>query len=99
MSEDHKVARDTAKQAGLDLAEFIRIGDQVIGYANHSSTENRKPNGVNLAILYGIARYGAFLSRQLTDKEREAHVEKMSELFGDMMREHFADSTLSPAKN
>ena len=51
MSEDHKVARDSAKEAGLDLAEFIRLGDQVIGYANHSSQENRKPKGVNLAIL------------------------------------------------
>jgi hypothetical protein len=99
MSEDHKVARDSAKEAGLDLAEFIRLGDQVIGYANHSSQENRKPKGVNLAILYGIARYGAFLGRSLTDKEREAYVTEMSELFGEMLREHFADSSLAPAKN
>lgn len=99
MSEDHKVARDSAKEAGLDLAEFIRLGDQVIGYANHSSQENRKPKGVNLAILYGVARYAAFLGRSLKEREQEAYVAEMSELFGEMLREHFADSTLSASKN
>jgi hypothetical protein len=99
MSDDHKIARDAAKEAGLDLADFIRLGDQVIGYANHSSQENRKPKGVNLAILYGIARYGAFLGRGLKEKEREAYVSDMSERFAAMMREHFADTSLTSTKS
>ena len=91
---EHKIAETTAAETGIDLSEFVRIGDQVINFANHNNNDLGSPRGVMLATLYGIARYGAYLTRSVPPADREARIADLADRFAAMMREHYGDPRL-----
>jgi hypothetical protein len=94
---EHKLANEAAEEGKVHLTEFVRIVDQVIGYANSANAELNAPTAVKLAFLYGIARYSAFIARSKTSPEdQEAYIKEMADRYAAMMREHFADPTLRP---
>ncbi len=95
MGTDHKIAETTAKETGIELSDFVRIGDQIINFANHNNNELGSPGGVMLAALYGIARYGAFLARAVAPADREKRISDLTDRFAGMMREHFDDPKLT----
>ncbi|MGV8841144.1 MAG: DUF3144 domain-containing protein [Bauldia sp.] len=90
----HNLAEEAAAETGVDLHKFVRVVDDVIQLANQSNMDLKSATGVNLAILYGLARYSAFVGRSRTGAEREAYIKGLTDRYGAMLRAQFADPTL-----
>ncbi len=92
--DQHKLAEEAANETGVDLHKFVRVVDDLIALANQSNTDLKSTSGVNLALLYGLSRYGAYIGRMRTGAEREAYIKKLTERYDAMLRSQFADPTL-----
>lgn len=91
---DHRLAADAARESGVDLTDFVRVVDEAVAFSNWGAQELKSPKAANLAALYGMARYTAFVGRSKTPKDRETYVREMSDRFAAMVRAHFEDPTL-----
>ncbi|MGD9740386.1 MAG: DUF3144 domain-containing protein [Bauldia sp.] len=91
---DHKLAAEAARESNVELADFVRVVDEAVAFSNWGANELKSPKAANLAALYGMARYTAFVGRSKTPEDRETYVRQMSDRFADMMRAHFEDPTL-----
>lgn len=86
--------RAARKEGELDTAAFLKVADKFIDLANR---ENQKANAVQLhmAFLFASARYSAFVGKTMLGIEKhEEYVEKMTNEYRDMLRQHLADKTL-----
>jgi len=91
---DTKVANEIAAELSVPADKFLRVADSVIGLANHSSTEMRK-DGVHLAFLYAIARYGVFdWQNGPQNEDQDAFIAKMLKRYEAMLREQLGDTKL-----
>ncbi|MHA1560378.1 MAG: DUF3144 domain-containing protein [Alphaproteobacteria bacterium] len=91
---DTKVADEIAAELNVPADKFLGVADTVIGFANHSSTEMRK-DGVHLAFLYAIARYGVFdWQNGPKNEDQEAFIAKMIKRYEAMLREQLGDTKL-----
>lgn len=91
---DHSIAEAAAADNGVELVDFIRAVDQTVGLANHTAQETKSPKAANLGVLYGIARYTAYVGRATSGEEREAYIRDMTDRFAAMIRAHFADPSM-----
>ena len=92
--DQHKLAEEAANETGVDLHKFVRVVDDLIALANQSNVDVKSTNGVNLALLYGLSRYGAYIGRMRTGEDRETYIKKLTERYEAMLRSQFADPTL-----
>ena len=89
-----KVADDIAAELKVPRDKFLETADKAIGLANHAATEMRK-EGVHLAFLYAIARYGVFDWQNGPKKEdADAFIAKMLKRYESMLREQLGDTKL-----
>ena len=91
-----EAAKEIAKELGVDENKFLSLADQIIGFANHSSTQMKR-EAVHLAFLYGISRYGAFAwqaSPQGRDGDSEQFIKDMLGRYEQMLREQLGDPNL-----
>ncbi len=91
---EHKLAEEAAAETGVDLHKFVRVVDDVIQLANQSNTDLKSASGVNLALLYGLARYGAFVGRTRTGADRDAYIKSLTARYEAMLKAQFADPAL-----
>lgn len=91
---EHKLAEEAAAETGVDLHKFVRVVDDLIQLANQSNMDLKSSTGVNLALLYGLSRYGAFLGRTRTGEEREAYIKSLTDRYDAMLRAQFGDPAL-----
>jgi hypothetical protein len=91
-----EVAAELAKEIDVPRDQFLNLGDQLIGLANHHATQN-KPQAVHLAFLYAVSRYGVFAWRSSPsgkDADPDQFVADMVKRYERMLREQLGDATL-----
>ncbi len=91
-----EVAKGIAKELGVPEDKFLGLADQIIGFANHSSTQMKR-EAVALAFLYGVSRYSAFAWQAGPDGKSgdpEKFVKEATERFEAMLREQIDDPNL-----
>jgi len=91
---EHKLAEEAAAESGVDLHKFVKVIDDLIQLANQSNMDLKSSTGVNLALLYGLARYGAFIGRLRTGADREAYIKGLTDRYAAMLHAQFGDPTL-----
>lgn len=91
---EHKLAEAAARENGIELTEFVRVVDEAVAFANWGANEMKSPKAANLAALYGLARYGAFVGRGKSPAERDKYIRDMADRYADMLRAHFDDPAL-----
>lgn len=91
-----EVAADLAKEIDVPQDQFLNLGDQLIGLANHHAAQS-KPQAVHLAFLYAVSRYGVFAWRtspEGKDADPEQFVTDMVKRYERMLREQLGDPNL-----
>ena len=94
---DLEVATQLAKDAGVPRDKFLKLGDQLIGLANHHANQN-SPETVHFAFLYAVARYGVFARPGGTGGDNAAFIDTMVKRYEMMLREQLGDPNLKPSK-
>lgn len=91
-----EVAIKLANELGVPRDKFLSLADQVIGFANHSSTEMKR-EAVHMAFLYAVARYGAFAwqaSPEGKGGDSDKFITGMLKRYESMLREQLGDDRL-----
>ncbi len=91
---EHKLAEEAAAESGVDLHKFVRVVDDLIQLANQSNMDLKSATGVNLALLYGLSRYGAFVGRARSGADRDAFIKSLTGRYEAMLKAQFADPAL-----
>ena len=91
---EHKLAEEAAAESGVDLHKFVRVVDDLIQLANQSNMDLKSATGVNLALLYGLSRYGAFVGRARSGADRDAFNQSLTGRYEAMLKAQFADPAL-----
>lgn len=99
-SEDQPMNRKERRAAkvvdgSLDTASFLKVADKFIDVANREN-KNVKATDLQMAFLYGAARYNAFVAKHVLNVEKhEEYVAKMTKEYQEMLRQNLADEELS----
>ena len=89
--EDRRAAR---AEGTLDTAAFLKVADSFIDVANRQN-QKVKATDLHMAFLYAASRYNAHVGKNIVEVEdQEAYVNEMMKTYGEMLRNHLADSNV-----